>query len=108
MKERKDEILDRILEAHPPPPAPDWFEARLMARIRSEKEERESTRIQWLALIRVAAVGVVAVFLLLAVFDYSGTISPGGTEVSQAELHEALDALASYQQEAEQWSYDLF
>ncbi len=106
-----EEMIHQLLSENPPPTAPDWFEARLMARIRTEIPGGQS--VNWLSrfhLVRVLAVGAVAALVAIAViqWEWDGTIASGDNKLSQKQLNEALDALVSYQEESDQWTYEIF
>lgn len=102
-------MLDRLLSENPPPAAPDWFEARLMARIRAEvPAPSQRSWLRQFNFTRVLAFGALAGAILLAVTQWNGQPSGSEPELSQKMLNEALDALVSYQQESDQWSYEIF
>ncbi|MEO0453031.1 MAG: hypothetical protein AAFY98_02695 [Verrucomicrobiota bacterium] len=106
-----DELLDQLLTEMPAPEAPDWFEARLMARLRREKEQSAPLfsfglfAKPWI--LGLGATAVLALTLLLNQ-PQEGAVTVESAEISKEEINEALTAFASYQQEATQWSYELF
>lgn len=101
--------LDQLLAQAPPPPAPPWFEQRLMARIRREEQERE--RPIWVRMWSVRTVSLAGAVCLLV----AGSISiqtfrgPGPSEspaLVQEEISEGLEAFVAYQEQSQTWSVE--
>jgi hypothetical protein len=107
MEERKDN-LDQLLGQAPPPPAPPWFEQRLMARIRSEECEQARPYFFWSW--RFARLAGALALLLIGGFAWQAVQSPP-TAASQAslvqeEIYQGFDAFADYREQSQTWSVE--
>lgn len=101
MKEPNDN-LDQLLAQAPPPPAPPWFEQRLMARLRREKETRPvfGWVWRWTSAIAVCALVVAGSFA----WRSTHTVKPAA--VAQDEIYQGLDAFAAYQEQSRSWNLE--
>ena len=105
MKEPNDN-LDQLLAQAPPPQAPPWFEQRLMARLRRERETEARPvfgRIwRWTSAIAVCA------FVMAGSFAWKSmhTTTPSVVPVAQEEIYQGLDAFAAYQEQSQSWNIE--
>ncbi len=107
MEEPKDN-LDQLLGQAPPPPAPPWFEQRLLARIRSEETEKARPFFVWSWRFAPLAGGLA--LLLVGTFAWQAMQSPP-TAASQAslvqeEIYQGFDAFADYREQSRTWSVE--
>jgi hypothetical protein len=99
--------LDELMGRFPPPPAPPWFEQRLMARLRAEREAGPGTgwvgwlRPVWKPLIPLAGAVLVAAGLWLGPAQRADE-----ARLSQDELNRALDAFVAYAEQDQSWNVD--
>lgn len=117
----QEEALTLLLKQLPAPLAPDWFEAKTLARLRREREGEESWwgkfNLSWrwaLGGITVAVVLALSIFLLEPMLKSSDEVagSASKTELSDSaegdRLLAALDAFASYSDEIKDWDQEPF
>lgn len=105
MKEPNDN-LDQLLAQAPPPPAPPWFEQRLMARLRREREVEARPVFGWVW--RWTSVAVVCSFVVAGSFAWHST-HKGKTAkaaVAQEEIYQGLDAFVTYQEQSRSWNLE--
>lgn len=89
--------VERLLAKVPPPKAPAWFAARTLARLREERETGRS----WLAGWRWAwAGGAAALVAGWVLWDRPRA----GSEISDAVVFAALDALVEQEEENRWWA----
>jgi hypothetical protein len=101
MKEKKtheDDALDALLRLVARPQAPDWFEARTLARLRRERAEAPPFGFR---LFRKVAMGCCVVLLILI-----GGLTLHRQQASEDPLFAALEAFESYTQEASEWNQE--
>lgn len=119
-QEHKNEQLDRLLASVPAPKAPEWFEARTLARLRREGKASMMERVQ-AALFSRSGVAAAFAACMLVVLGLS-VLQPHkneGTQVANGvkgqveglegeKFDDALEAFVSYSQEVQQWDQDFF
>jgi hypothetical protein len=105
--------LDALLKLAEAPKAPGWFEARTLARLRREREEKPSYSFMHWKLLRY--LGAVACLLVLAavvtqVLRQDGTaektVAMSQFQTQDEQLFAALDAFDSYTKEAKEWNQE--
>lgn len=100
-KERESEEglgqeLEALLAKVSPPQAPAWFSAKTLARLREEEGQRKGG-IGWRWIWAAGAAALVAGWILWE--------KPRiGTEISDAEVFAALDALVQQDEENQWWA----
>lgn len=114
---KQDEALDSLLKLAENPQAPDWFEARTLARLRREREEASSFSA-FLNLFSGKALRSAGLLALLAVAcglgfqtlrkDSPGKESTAAVNVQDEQLFAAFDAFDSYARQANEWNQELF
>jgi len=105
MKEPNDN-LDQLLAQAPPPPAPPWFEQRLMARLRREREVE--VRPVFGRVWRWTSAIVVCSFVVAGSFAWRSThtAKPATPAVAREEIYQGLDAFAAYQEQSQSWNLE--
>jgi hypothetical protein len=115
----QDQALDALLGKVKNPPAPDWFEARTLARLRREREcEAQRSWFSFGHVWRYLTLGVASALVAgLLVFSMKDE-KASSVEVSQPilsssvgeqeALFAALDAFDSYTQQAEEWNQEIY
>jgi hypothetical protein len=110
-----DEQLDQLLGRAAPPPAPDWFEARVLARLRREREAGFWGRLA-LSAVRLPRLGLAAAVLAVSLSGAFLYLKTGPAHVrmaaasdySEDQVYAALEAFVSFNQEGAEWSTDTF
>jgi hypothetical protein len=99
------EITD-LLAKVPPPPAPPWFDVKLMARIKAESEKTDLWKsIFALPIFRPA---LAVVFAAAAIMVVTGIYSIGPLAHQADEpVFTALETFADYTEEFEAWGINL-
>lgn len=96
--------LDELFQRAPLREAPAWFEVKVMARLRSEKEEK----FNFFAIFqhRLAWSGVFAILIAALTLIYFTTHETESLEQHQ-KIMAALDAFESYEEDQPVWESDL-
>lgn len=100
--------LDQLLSQAPPPPAPPWFEQRLMARLRRE-QSRPWWQQTWARLglpARVLLLPASAATLLAVGFWLRPTPAPQTPPLAHEEFNQAFDAFLAYSEQARLWNLE--
>ncbi|MDD5260411.1 MAG: hypothetical protein PHD76_01040 [Methylacidiphilales bacterium] len=116
MKQEPSDPLDRLLAEAPMPKAPAWFEAKTLARLRRE----EQNRAQWPGFVAVfltargrffaaCAVGCTALLILGITLAWQGGSKPvsAGT-VADNNMFDAFAAFKSVATEEDAWNSEGF
>lgn len=101
--------LDRLMARTPPPPAPPWFEQRLMARVRAGAA-LPWWRRAWRDLglpgrVLVPAGAAAAIVLALGLWPRTDA-PPPASMLAQEDFNQAFDAFASYSEQARTWNVE--
>lgn len=96
--------LDELLQKAPLREAPAWFEVKLMARLRREKEEK----FNFFAIFqhRLALSGVFAILVAALTLIYFTTRSTESLEQHQ-KIMAGIEAFESYEEDQPVWESDL-
>jgi len=100
--------LDRLLDRAPAPPAPPWFEQRLMARLCRE-QARPWWQQAWARCsgpARVVLLPAGAAALLALGFWLRTPTAPEPAPLAQDEFNQAFDAFVAYSEHARSWNLD--
>jgi hypothetical protein len=89
--------LEELLAKVPRVRAPDWFAAKTLARMRSEREKVRG----WFGLPKWAVVGAGVAVLAVGLLRWEGHQN---VKVSDAEVFAALDALVEDERESRWWA----
>ena len=92
--------LEKLLASVPPAKAPPWFAAKVLARLRTEREEEAQSKWSWMPKWRWLMVGAGCAVLALGFFQRKDTTPT----VSDRAVFAALDALVEEDADNRWWA----
>lgn len=92
--------LERLLAAVPPPQAPPWFTARVLARLRSEKAAKAQKGWFGLPRFSFAIAAAVGVLLVTGILRRERPLDP----TSDAAIFAGFNALVEQEADRKWWS----